>query len=199
MIVIRIGGKIVSFVDRINSFEINKRILLLIFLLFFSITGGTYAYLFYTVEDNDTITGNLGNVDLELKVTKVLPVDDAINSVLIFQFSELASNLNNKCINEDGDYSLCQLYKIHLKNKSNSVNVNIKGSLAFNNATMPNLSWILLGNNYNSSTNYTSSMLGTKFYTATSYYKPFVDGYLLNSNDEIDFYILFSGDTSFSL
>lgn len=41
------------------------------------------------------------------------------------------------------------MYKVNLKNNSNAVNTKVKGSLSFNNATVPNLSWILLDNNGN--------------------------------------------------
>lgn len=167
----------------------NRKFLILIILLFISVTGGTYAYLYSESTNDNTITGDMATVDLSLDVIRVLPTKETVNSVLLFQFNELADNLNKGCINEKGDFSLCQLYKINLKN-NNKTNVRLKGSLAFNNETLPNLSWLLLGNTYSSSTNYTSSMLGSEFKTATSTHENFVDNYLLKANDEIDFYIL---------
>ena len=167
----------------------NRKFLMLIILLFISVTGGTYAYLYSEATNDNTITGDLSTIDLSLEVTRVLPTKTTVNSVLLFQFNELAGNLNKGCINEQGDFSLCQLYKINLKN-NNKTNVRLKGSLAFNNATMPNLSWISLGNTYSSSTNYTTAMLDSNFKTATSTHENFVDNYLLEGNKEIDFYIL---------
>lgn len=177
-----------------NKLKFNGKeiILLVCIILGFMcvVTSGTYAYLSYSSGINNSITGNMGKVDLELNVTRVLPTASSVDSILIFRFNELAGNLNKGCIDKDGDYSLCQLYKVNLKNNSNAVNVNVKGSLSFSNADMPNLSWVLLGNTYSSSTTYTSAMLGDSFNTATSEYKSFVDDYLLSSGDEINFYIL---------
>lgn len=175
-----------------GNFNRKEIIILLCIILGFMVivTSSTYAYLSYSGSNNNSISGNMGRVDLELDVTRVLPVDDTVNSILIFRFDELASNLNQGCIDKDGDYSLCQLYKIKLKNNSNAVNTRVKGSLSFSNDTMPNLSWILLGNTYNSTTTYTSAMMGATFNTAIADYTNFVDDYLLYSGNEVTFYIL---------
>lgn len=179
-----------GFIEKFNEFKFNKKILLLTFFLFFSVTGGTYAYLYVSDNVDNSITGNMGKVDLELDVTRVLPVSETVDSILLFQFDELASNLNKQCVDQDNEYALCQLYKVNLKNNAGAVNTNVKGSLSFSNATMPNLSWILLGNTYNSSITYTSDMMGDSFNTASSTYTNFVDNYLLYSGDEVTFYIL---------
>ena len=162
----------------------------IILLLMFLVTSGTYAYLFYTTSNNSIISGNMGKVDLELEVIRILPEKKSVNSSLLFKFDELASNLNKGCIDPENEYSLCQLYKINLKNKSGGVNVRLKGGLSFNNSNMPNLSWILLGNSYSSSVNYTKEMLGNTFNIASSNYVSFVDDYLLMNDNEETFYIL---------
>jgi len=174
-----------------NKFRVKRITLLIcmILVIMVMVTSSTYAYLFYTGSDN-SITGNMGEVDLELDVTRVLPVNETVNSILLFQFNELAGNLNNGCIDQDGEFSLCQLYKIRIKNNTGGVNTRINGSLAFSNETMPNLSWILLGNDYSSSTTYTTSMLDSDFNTASSSYNSFVDNYLLKNGEEEIFYIL---------
>lgn len=179
-----------GFIDKFNEFKFNWKFLLLIIFMFFSVTGGTYAYLFSTGSVSSIITGDMAKVDLELDVTRVLPVDETVNSILLFQFDELASNLNKGCIDQDGNYSLCQLYEINLKNNVGGVNTKVKGSLSFDNASMPNLSWVLLGNTYSSSTTYTSDMMGDSFNTASSTYTNFVDSYLLYSGNDVTFYIL---------
>ena len=51
-----------SFMDRINGFKINRTILVLIVLLFFYMTGSTYAYLYYTESNSSYITVNMGKV-----------------------------------------------------------------------------------------------------------------------------------------
>jgi len=176
-------------IKKIKKFRFYKCILIT-FLIFFSLTSGTYAYLSYSNGVNNSITGDMGQVNLELNVTRVLPVNQNVNSILLFRFDELAGNLNKGCIDQDGEFSLCQLYKINLKNKSGAVNTRIKGSLSFDSFTLPNLSWILLGNTYSSSTNYTTSMLDSDFNTASSTYTNFVDNYLLYNGNEINYYIL---------
>lgn len=179
-----------NFIDKLKlNWKIIISVIAIIIVASFTI-GETYSYFFNEHKNNTSITGSTMNVDLELSVTKVLPTNASTNSILIFQFSELADNLNNGCVDEDGEYSLCQLYKINLKNSSNSSNINIKGTLSFNNSTIPNLSWILLGNTYSASTTYTSDMLGDTFNTAVSTPTNFVDNYALSSNGEATFYIL---------
>lgn len=179
------------FMEKIKKIIImNKYMILIIIGLFLCFVGGSYAYFSSNAINNDAITGNASIMDLELTVTRVLPENENVNSMLIFQFDELARNLNAGCVDQDGQYSLCQLYKVNLKNKINSTNVKIKGSLSFSNADMPNLSWVLLGNTYDSSDNYTSDIFGDTFNTASSEYTSFVDDYLLKRGKEIDFYIL---------
>lgn len=184
------GIVIMDFIKKFDKFKFSGKFVLLIIFLFISVTGTTYAYLYASDSINDAITGDMAKVDLDLDVDRVLPVDEDVNASLIFRFDELADNLNSGCIDEDGDYSLCQLYKITLRNNDGAVNTKVKGSLSFDNKTIPNLSWILLGNTYSASTNYTSSMLGNSFNRASSTFTSFVDDYLLYSGNEVTYYIL---------
>lgn len=167
----------------------SLNLMMIIILLLLGFAGGTFAYFAFNTS-NSIIGGNAGTIDLSLTVTKVLPATTGTDDVLITNFNELANSLNNNCIDSDGEYVLCQLYRVNLANSSGSVNTNVKGSISFNNATTPNLSWISLGNTYNSSTTYTSAMLGNTFNTASSTFANFVDSYLLNAGSNIDFYIL---------
>lgn len=167
----------------------NIILLLIIIFCFLLFLGGAYAY--YADEVSNTIlTGKMGAVDLDISVTKVLPNTNEIDNVVVINFNELADSLNNNCIDSDGEYALCQLYKVSLSNGELGVNVNVKGSLSFNNETTPNLSWVYLGNNYSSTTNYTSTMLGSNFNISSSTYTSFVDSYLLTAGSSVDFYIL---------
>lgn len=179
-----------SYIDKIKLNLKPILFVLVILIASFFIIGETYSYFFAGISDIDSINGGAMSFDLQLNVTKVLPVNASSNSILLFQFEELADNLNKGCVDKDGEYSLCQLYKIELKNNDTSSNANIKGSLSFNNRTIPNLSWILLGDTYSSSTTYTSDMLGDSFNTAVSTPTNFVDNYLLSSNGRATFYIL---------
>lgn len=167
----------------------NIILLLIIILLVLFLAGGTFAY-FADEVSNNMLTGKMGAVDLDISVTKVLPNTNEIDNVVVINFNELADSLNNNCIDSDGEYALCQLYKVSLSNGELGVNVNVKGSLSFNNETTPNLSWVYLGNNYSSTTNYTSTMLGSNFNISSSTYTSFVDSYLLTAGSSVDFYIL---------
>lgn len=175
--------------NQIQSGEVKKSFNLVIFVIVLLVcfAGGTYAYFTYSDSDS-SITGNAGHVDLGLTVTKVLPTVSGVDNILIIGFDEVASSLNSGCVDEE--YALCQIYKVHLVNNSGTVNTNVKGSISFNNETAPNLSWIYLGTSYSSSTVYTNEMLGNTFNTASSDFASFIDSYLLESGDSIDFYIL---------
>ena len=167
----------------------NLKLIIIIVMLFIMLLGGTFAYYAYS-GSNSIFTGNMGKVDLTLTVTKVLPSTTGVDDILISNTSELAANLNSGCIDEEGEFALCQLYRINLVNASGSINTDVKGSIKFNNELTPNLSWLLLGNSYSSSTNYTSELIGTNFNTSSSTFVPFVDKYLLYSGSSIDYYIL---------
>lgn len=169
--------------------NINIKLIIIVILVFIVLLGGTFAYYAYD-GTNTNFNGNMGKVDLNLTVTKVLPSTDGVDDILVLNTSELASSLNNGCIDEEGDFALCQLYRVRLVNRSGSVNTDVKGSIKFNNQNTPNLSWLLLGNSYSSSTDYTSAMIGNNFITSTSTFVPFVDEYLLYSGSTIDYYIL---------
>ena len=160
----------------------NINLFLVIVILILVISGSTFAYFAFSATNN-VIGGNAGSVDLSLTVTKLLPdSDDIADDILIANFSELATNLNNGCV-EDG-YALCQLYKINLANSATGVNTNVKGSLSFDNTNVPNLSWVYLGDTY-SSTN-----IPNTFNTASSTFTNFVNGHLLTAGTNKDFYIL---------
>lgn len=165
----------------------NINLFLTIIILILVVSGSTFAYFAFNASNN-IISGTAGNVDLTLTVTKVLPTTNDTDDILIANYEELPANLNAMCT--DGEYALCQLYRINLANSSTGVNTNVKGSLSFNNATVPNLSWIYLGDTYSSSTTYTSSNLPNTFNTASSDFTNFVDSYLLSSGNTKDFYIL---------
>ena len=172
--------------------EDNKRIFILMIVIMgvvILVAGGTFAYFAFRTSNNNTITGSMGSVDLSLTVTKELPSTSGVDDILVTNFSELPDNLNSKCIDRDGEYALCQLYKIVLSNSSNGVNTKVKGSVSFNNTTSPNLSWIRI-DNYSSSTTYTSNTLGSSYHTASSNFDSFESSYLLKSGNSVTYYIL---------
>lgn len=170
------------------NMKTNIKIVIAIFIFALMVVGSTYAY--YMVSDSKTgITGLAGEVNFDLDVTKVLPNTNKVDDILITNISELASSLNGGCIDEDGEFALCQLYKITLSNTSVDVNTKISGMISFNNENTPNIAWKLV-DNYSASTNYTTSSLGTTFNTGSSSFVNFVDDYLLEYGKTVTYHIL---------
>lgn len=170
------------------NFRSNIKIVIGIMIFSLLVVGSTYAY--YTATDSEGgITGNAGEINFSLDVDKVLPSTTGVDDILITNINELADSLNDGCLDEDGDFALCQLYKITLKNNSSDVNTRISGKVAFDNQNTPNLSWMLV-NNYSSSTNYTTSSLGTIFNTGSSNFDNFEDSYLLEYSKSVTYYML---------
>ncbi|MGN1376115.1 MAG: hypothetical protein ACI4V5_06130, partial [Prevotella sp.] len=166
-----------NILKRQNSKKRYIYLIIGIVILLLAISGATFAYFAFTTTNNN-ITGSAGTVNLALTVTKVLPETSGTDEILITNFNELADKLNDDCIDSDGEFALCQLYKITLTNNSTGVNVNVSGSVSFNNENAPNLSWIYLSS-YSSSTSYTSTALGDTFNTASLSYTTFVDNQLI--------------------
>jgi len=158
-----------------------------IFALLIAVLGGTYAYYAFSATSNN-ISGEAGSVNLVLDVQKILPDTEGTDDILITNFTEIADVLNEGCYDGE-EFALCQLYKINIANNSVGVNVNLKGSVSFNNTTAPNLSWILV-DNYSASTSYTKDTLPSTFNTASSTFANFANNVLVNSNTSKDFYML---------
>lgn len=133
--------------------------LTLILILFFSVTGATYAY-FAISATNNTITGEAATVNLTLNVSRVFPTASSVNTgVLVPQLSVSGSNtsplstaLKNGCV--DGNKNVvCQVYKIDIQNVGGTATQVVDGSINFygntamtNDAstTLPNLRWKLI-------------------------------------------------------
>lgn len=159
-----------------------------IILLWLAVIGTTFAYYTFNASNNG-ITGEAGDVDLKLTITKILPTTSGTDDILITNFDELADALNQQCIDQDGEFALCQLYQVNIANNSSGVNTNLTGSISFNNSTAPNLSWLLV-EDYDSSNTYTSTMLGSSYQTASSEFSIFVTNYLLEIGTNKNFYLL---------
>ena len=170
-----------------NNSDLKKIIYIVVGILVFFVVviGATFAYYAFSASNN-TVNGEVGKVNLNLTVTKSLPNNSGTDNILVTPFSELASNLNAKCVSDE--YATCQLYKITLQNNSTGVNTKVKGSVSFNNTTAPNLSWVYL-DTYDSSKTYAASDLGT-MNTASSEFATFKSDVLINSGNSRDFYLL---------
>ena len=139
--------------------EKNQVLITLIMVLFFCITGATYAYFAISAVDNTTITGAAATVNLTLDVKKIFPVTDDNTGVLVPQLSTSASAssplstaLKSGCVDANKNV-VCQVYRISIQNKGGSATQVVDGKILFySDATlktnvhtaMPNLKWKLI-------------------------------------------------------
>lgn len=131
----------------------------LLLILFFCVTGATYAYFAFTVT-NDTITGEAATVNLSLDVTRVFPSADSENTgVMVPQLSNsgnavspLDSALKYGCVDANTNI-VCQVYKVVVKNDGGTATQVVDGSILFYSdselttdvsVAMPNLKWKLV-------------------------------------------------------
>ena len=137
----------------------NQVLITLIMVLFFCITGATYAYFAISAVDNTTITGAAATVNLTLDVKKIFPATDDNTGVLVPQLSTSASAssplstaLKNGCVDANKNV-VCQVYRISIQNKGGSATQVVDGKILFySDATlktnvhtaMPNLKWKLI-------------------------------------------------------
>lgn len=146
----------------------------LILILFFCVTGATYAY-FAVSATNNIITGNAATVNLTLDVTKIFPAAGNNTGVMVPQLSvsgsdtsPLATALKNGCV--DGNSNIvCQVYRINIQNIGGTAKQIVDGKVLFygNTAmtndvttTMPNLKWKLIDSV--DTTTLSNSELGTE-------------------------------------
>ena len=139
--------------------EKNQVLITLIMVLFFCITGATYAYFAISAVDNTTITGAAATVNLTLDVKKIFPATDDNTGVLVPQLSTSASAssplstaLKNGCVDANKNV-VCQVYRISIQNKGGSATQVVDGKILFYSdatlktnvhAAMPNLKWKLI-------------------------------------------------------
>ena len=139
--------------------EKNQVLITLIMVLFFCITGATYAYFAISAVDNTTITGAAATVNLTLDVKKIFPAIDDNTGVLVPQLSTSASAssplstaLKSGCVDANKNV-VCQVYRISIQNKGGSATQVVDGKILFySDATlktnvhtvMPNLKWKLI-------------------------------------------------------
>lgn len=147
----------------------------LLLILFFTVTGATYAYFAISATDNNTITGDAATVNLTLTVTPIFPTASSDNTgVLVPQLSTsgsstspLATALKNGCVDANKNV-VCQVYKINIQNIGGTATQVVDGAVYFYSNTalttdvsgaMPNLKWKLI-TSVNTTTP-SSSVLGT--------------------------------------
>lgn len=181
----------------------NRTTMLLILATFFSVLGSTLAYFAVAGSDQETLTGNMATVNLELDVEGVLPVKESTGvmvpqkSVSGSSSSALASALKNGCV-DDNKNVVCQVYKFTITNDGGSATEIVDGSISFyanqemtesSSIKMPNLKWKLITSV--DTVNNSNSVLGTNMDNAASGTPTkFVQNVSLSTNDTESYYMI---------
>ncbi len=174
----------------------------IVLILFFSITGATYAYFAISATNNNTITGTAATVNLTLNVTKIFPTSSSSNtgaivpqlSVSESTNSPLSNALKNGCVDANSNV-VCQVYHISIENQGGTATQVVDGKVSFygNSAmttdvktTMPNLKWKLIDSV--DATTPANSVLGTnEDNAATSTAVKFVSNLTLATADKYEY------------
>lgn len=129
----------------------KKVICIIIGILLYAIimVGGTYAYLYATNVDNNTLTGNLAAASIDLDVERIVPTTDMGLVPLLDGALKNALKGNggiSSCIDSNNNLS-CEVYKIELYNPS-LTNLRLTGDITLvasgENNVYNNLKWELL-------------------------------------------------------
>lgn len=177
----------------------------LLLILFFSVTGATYAYFAISATNNNTITGRAATVNLTLTVNRVFPTTDSDNTGAIVPqlstsgsaTSPLATALKNGCVDANKNI-VCQVYHISIQNAGGTATQVVDGKVSFygNSAmttnvhtTMPNLKWKLIESVDATTPN--NSVLGTNAdMEANSNANKFVSNLSLATDAKFDYYMI---------
>ena len=172
---------------------------LIILILFCSITGATYAYFALSVT-NTIIGGEAATVNLTLDVEKVFPTSISENTgVMVPQLSSsLSSALKKGCVDDNGNV-VCQVYEVNVQNIGGTARQMVEGEILFysdNKLTtdvspsMPNLRWKLITSVDKS--NPSNSVLGNKTDLIADANKDniFVDDLVMDTNSNFTYYII---------
>ena len=104
-----------------NDLKYEKKkiryLILLIFVVMFTVTGGTYAYLAFTASDSNTIVGTTATAGLDLLVERKLPSDVGVMVPQLESGLGSAISTTYSCIDGNGN-TVCQVYKATVTNTS---------------------------------------------------------------------------------
>ena len=91
-----------------------------------AIIGATFAYFTATAQNNDTISGNMATVRLNLSVAKVTTADESkggmipmTNGMVEKAVNPTGAKADRICVDDNGN-AVCQIYEITLKNDSSA-------------------------------------------------------------------------------
>lgn len=87
-----------------------------------AIIGATFAYFTASASDNNTITGNMATINLQLAVDKMTKVDETQGGMIPMSNGMVEQSLKSTkgiCL-DDNNNAVCQIYKITLTNDSSA-------------------------------------------------------------------------------
>lgn len=148
----------------------KKLICIIIGLLLYVIfmVGGTYAYLYVTNIDDNTLTGNLAVASIELSVERIVPTTDM--KLVPLLDGALGNALKgtggiSSCVDANNNLS-CEVYKIEIYNPS-LTNLRLSGDITLvssgENNIYNNLKWELLDNVNSRKSVYQTNGMETSF------------------------------------
>lgn len=114
-----------------------------------AIIGATFAYFSASATNDSDVTGTTASgANLSLVVTRVSDEATAKNMVPMLD-ADLQKGVtgtdNKSCVDANGN-TVCQVYKITVKNGSADIAVNVKGVMTLNGNGATNMKWELLTN-----------------------------------------------------
>lgn len=132
----------------------NKKNIIIIFVsiiivILVSVLSYTFAYLAFSANDSNTITGNAATPDIKLEVTKVTPTSTKSNLKLVPLLDTAIAKAvagtggQSSCIDSNGNLS-CQVYKLKITN-TGTVNLVLRGKIKIEpqntSSTYSNIKW----------------------------------------------------------
>ena len=191
--------------NNIGNYSKLQVTITLVLILFFCVTGATYAYFAISASNNGTITGTAATVNLTLTVDKIFPTASSENTgVMVPQLSTsgsansaLANALKLGCV--DGNKNvICQVYKVIIQNIGGTATQVVDGSISFYSDSdlttdittiIPNLKWKLI--NSADATTPTNSVLGTNTDLVANFNKNiFADDVVLETNTNKVYHVI---------
>lgn len=143
-------SKLINKID-IKTLSNKIKFLILVVILIYGIflTGSTYAYLYMTDVNDNTLTGNLASASIDLDVERIVPTSDMALVPLKDGALKNAIKGNggiSSCVDSNRNLS-CEIYKIEISNPS-LTNLRLTGDITLvasgENNVYNNLKWELL-------------------------------------------------------
>ena len=117
-----------------------RYLILLIVVVMFTVTGGTYAYFAFSAKNENTITGTAATTGLNLLVERKLPTTVGVMVPQLEEHLDSAISTTYSCIDGNNN-TVCQVYKATITNNG-TASVELNGTIKFSGIeNMPYLKW----------------------------------------------------------